>query len=221
MLLLGSIGKGESPDSDEANDGLVSLNTMLDSWSNESLALYATLQENFALVASTNSYTIGSGGVFNTTRPVKITNAFIRDSNNIDIPVKVLRSRDSYDLITLKTSSSTYPQYLYYDTAFPLGTIYLWPTPSAVTTLYLDSYKQLQQFAALTTALAMPPGYERAIVYNLAMEIASEYGVTPSPIVMSIAVESKAILKRINQKDMIARVDPAMFSRTPFNINYG
>lgn len=222
MLLIGNIGKGESPDSDEASDGLISLNAMLDSWSNESLMIYQTLQENFPLVGGTQSYTIGSGGVFNTTRPIRLTNAFIRQAtNNIDTPVKILRTSDSYDKISLKTSQSSFPDHIYYDMAYPLGTMYLWPVPSIASTLFIDSYKQLQQFSTLTTAISLPNGYERMIVYNLAMEISPEYGATPSQIVMAVAVESKAAIKRINQKDIIARLDPGIFARAPFNINYG
>ncbi len=222
MLLIGNIGKGESPDPDEAADGLVSLNAMLDSWSNESLSVYQTLQENFPLTGGTRTYTIGSGGVFNTTRPIRLTNAFIRQTtSNIDTTLKIMRTSDSYDKISLKISQSSFPDHLYYDLAYPLGTIAVWPVPSISSTLFIDSYKQLQQFSTLTTALSLPNGYERAIVYNLAMEISAEYGATPSPVVMTIAMESKSAIKRINQKDIIARIDPGIFARAPFNINYG
>jgi hypothetical protein len=56
------------------------LNAMLESWSLDRRMCYSVTQESFALTASTGTYTIGSGGAFNTARPTKILNAFVRDS---------------------------------------------------------------------------------------------------------------------------------------------
>lgn len=195
--LFGAIGPIEALTSEEAADGLVSLNELLESLSNESLAIYAITQESFATVAGTASYTIGSGATWNTTRPLRIESAFIR-SSSIDYPVRVL-SREEYDGITAKTTRFM-PNRLFYDTTVANGTVYLHGVPDAVYSLFLDSYKQLQSFAALNTAVVLPPGYKRMLRYNLAVEIAPEYGRTPNPIVAGIAMKSLAALKRLNAR---------------------
>lgn len=84
------------------------------------------------------------------------------------------------------------------------------------------SVKQLSEPAALTTELHFPPGYMRAFAYNLAMEIAPEFGVEPSPQVMRIAMTSKRNLKRINNPyDVMTMPYAVVASRQRFNIYAG
>lgn len=200
MRLAGVFTKGQAPDDDEAADGLEALNTMLDSMSLERLFVYQLLQESKALTSSVGSYTIGSGGSFNTTRPTSIVDpCFIRDSGNNDTPLKLI-SAEQYGLIVGKTVEGGYPQYLFYDSAYSsgLGTIFLYPEPQAGLTLYINSPKQLQQFTALTTEIALPPGYKRMLEYNLALEFGPEFDVDIPPMVVAIAQRSRATLKAKN-----------------------
>src|SRR5688572_8871221 len=66
------------------------LNSFMEGLSIDRASVLSITQDNLALTAGTVSYTIGSGGAFNTTRPVKIVNAFVRDSSNYDTPVDVI-----------------------------------------------------------------------------------------------------------------------------------
>jgi hypothetical protein len=84
------------------------------------------------------------------------------------------------------------------------------------------SVEELTQPAALTTELAFPPGYLRAFTYNLAMEIAPEFGVEPSPQVQRIAMTSKRNIKRINNPDDIMSMPYAIVTnRQRYNIFSG
>lgn len=210
MRLIGAIGKGETPDEDEATDGLSALNTMLDSWRLERLLVYQILQTSHTWPASTTSRTIGTGGNLNVARPVKIDSAFVRDSNNQDFQMEILEDRTQYDGIAIKSTTSTFPDLLFYDTAFPLGTIYVYPVPSEQVTLLLNTWQALQSFSSLTTTLALPPGYQRAIEYGLGIEIAPEYGRTVSAEYLIAAVQSKAAIMGMNRPSMIARVDDGL-----------
>jgi hypothetical protein len=70
--------------------------------------------------------------------------------------------------------------------------------------------------------LAFPPGYLRAFTYNLAMELAPEFGVEPTPQVQRIAMASKRDIKRINSpKDIMAMPYSLMARRNRFNIFAG
>jgi hypothetical protein len=89
MILNSLIANGEktiggSLTTAEQTYYLGKLNAMVESWSLDRRMCYSVKQENFSLTASTGTYTIGVGGTFNTARPTKILNAFIRDSANAD-----------------------------------------------------------------------------------------------------------------------------------------
>lgn len=194
--LLNVWQKGEVLDDDEAVDGLRRLNQMIDSWSNESLMLFQLIERSKALTAGTASYTIGSAGVINTTRPVRIESAFIRDSSSNDYKLEII-TNDEWAKISRKSTVSTIPSVLYYRANCPLGVINLHEAPEASLTLYMECWDQLDQMT-IDSVVALPPGYERALTYNLAVEQAPMYGKEPSQIVMKIAAESKIAIMETN-----------------------
>jgi hypothetical protein len=194
MRIAGVIGQNETPSSSEAADGLVALNDMLALWAIDRTYAYTIDQSNFPLVSGTASYTIGTGGTFNTTRPVKIDGAFVR-INSVDYPLQEINSND-YDSIAYKTNSNI-PEFFYYDNAFPLGTITLYGVPTTGT-IYIEQWHQLTQFTNLATDLTFPPGYSTAIAYNLAEFICPEYGVSLTPEAADIAKSSAALVRNHN-----------------------
>lgn len=221
MRLARVLRKGESPDDDEAADGIYALNAMLDSWKIERLMVYQIVQGSYTWPASTSSRTIGSGGNFSATRPDRLESAFVVDSSSQWYPLQVLVKREEYDAIAIKTTASTIPQYIFLDPAYPLGVIYLYCVPSADLTLKLNTWQTLQNFTALTTDLALPPGYQRAIEFNLAIEFGAEFKKDIPDLVKRIAQESKAIVKNLNAPVLIAQTDVAHLgqqSRGLYNI---
>lgn len=219
MRLATVIGKGESLDNDEAADGLVALNDMLESWRIDRLFVYQIVQNSYTWPASTVSRTIGTGGNFTDQRPDKIDSAFVVDSDSQWFPLEVLKDRAEYDSIVIKTTSSTLPQYLFMDPAFPLGVIYLYPVPSVQVTIKLNTWQALQSFSGLTTALALPPGYQRAIAYSLAEEYGPEFGVAIPKKVEQIAMTARSLIKTHNAPSMVARVESSVAALGQLNGN--
>lgn len=222
LRLIGEKTVGDSLTSGEQTAYLADLNTMLASWSLEKLMCYQLVQESLALTSSVGSYTIGSGGAFNTTRPTKIVDpCFIRDASNIDYEVEVVDA-DSYGKLLQKTVDGSTPRYLFYDAAFvsSLATIYIYPEPGASLTLYINSHKQLQSFTTISDTVTLPPGYQRAIEFNLAIELAGGF-VDVSSEVVKIARESKAILKGTNLPAGIMRLDSGVAGRVHSSILTG
>lgn len=211
LRLCGAIGMGDPVGDEEAADALEALNAMLDSWKIERLMVYQIVQNSHSWTAAATSRSIGTSGSpnFNSARPDRIDSAFIRDTNSQDYPLEVLTDRTQYDGIVIKSITSTLPEYLFYDPVFPLGVLYLYPVPSVAVTLKLNTWQTLQSFETLTEELSLPPGNERAIVFNLAIELAPEYGdgKKMAPQVPVIAVQSKAAIKTINQPSMVAQLD--------------
>ena len=213
---IGEKTHGGTLSADEQTNYLSDLNGMMESWSLDRLMCYHTVQESKALTSSDGSYTIGSGGDWDTTRPNRIVDpCFIRDSDNFDSPLQIINS-DTYGKIVDKTSDGTTPQYLFYDPAFAssLGTIYLYPEPSASLTLYINSWKQLQTFALISTTVVLPPGYQRAIEFNFAVEVAGGF-TKVSAEVAKIARDSKAALKNLNLPDTMMRLDAGIVGAYP------
>lgn len=206
---LGAIATGEVLTADEASDSLEVLNSMLDSWSIEKLMIYQIQQESLTWTGSAQSQTIGSAGDFNTTRPIKIEEGTFFRINSIDTPVRILKDRASYDSYPSKGDESSFPEVLYYEPSYPLGTLYVYPVPSANTTFLLNSWKALQSFATLTTDLALPPGYQWAIEHNLAVHLEPVFSVPVPSSVSTEAAISKRRLKRINHIPIVSPTETA------------
>lgn len=222
MRLLNAIATGETPSADELVDGLSSLNGMIDSWSTEGLLINARVREEFTLVAGTAAYTMGSSGTFNTTRPLKIEAANIEDQTGDfpEYPVQILTLAE-WAQITIKSTQSELPQKLYAEGTYPLETINLWPVPSAANKLVLYSRKVLTALASVNTDISFPPGYEDALVHNLAIRLAPEYAKPVPSEVIAVASETKANIKRRNMRPNYMAADDATLGRGGYNILIG
>lgn len=213
LRALGVIGKSETPTADEMNDALQSLNMMIDEWSARSLMSTALTRQSFPLVARQQSYTIGPTGNFVAAVPISINSAFLRDGYGLDYPLEIM-TREVFDSMADKSFVTAPPQGLFYDPgstqqASQLGTIYVYYTPDASTTytLYIESLQPFTEFAALTTTVTFPAAYYKALKFNLAIELAPEYGISPSKEVVFLATESVETIEAMNAVPIIAALD--------------
>lgn len=214
------LARGETLSAQDASDGLIAFNAMLDSWSNDNLFSYEVQERSFTLSISTASYTIGSGGAINTTRPEDITQAYIQDTGGNNFLMNI-RTRDWWNQIGNRSSTITsqIPTDLFYDPQFPLGVINVFPVPLLNYTLFYDSTLQQTTYSTLTHSLSMPEGYERAYVLNLAIDLISAgFPAMLSQEAMATLIENarqaKAAIKRTNIKDVISQYDGAIVSRS-------
>lgn len=217
LELLGVYAPGETMSAADSARGLQVLNAMMDEWSNESLFCYAILEQSCPLVVGQSQYTVGPGGNVNGPRPLKIIEgpvaAYIMDVNNNRYPVAVI-PQDRWNMIGLLTNTSNIPDTMFYDPQYPLGIINLFPTPNESNTLYFDSYLQLSDFANLTTAMSLPRGYESAIYHNLALHLKPFFkDAQIDPLIIQLASNAKAAVKRTNIRENIANFDAEIVSR--------
>lgn len=214
MKLTGALGTGETPTNDEAQDGLNAMNSFLQSASTQRLASAYYIVEEELTLTTARTYTMGTGGDLNTTRPTRIEDScFIRYAG-IDTPLELLNF-EGYAAIVDKTPQSNIPQYLFPDYQYPLVRLSFWTIPSTASAVaHIFSWKQLQQFSALTTVLALPPGYEEMIAYNMAVRWACpEFGQPVPPEVGAFAVQSKQSIKRINSPSPRMRSEAGVLTR--------
>ena len=209
MQLGGILGIDESPTANQLTFSLNLLNSMIDSWAGRALLTSAQIQESFPLTAGQVSYTIGVGGVFNTTKPFEIVSAFVRDVNNLDYPVDIVprNTYASYDDKSIAGNAGT-PMALFYDPgqtqqSVQTGTIYMYPIPdnSTTYTLFIISEKAFTEFASLSTTVTFPPVYIKALLYNLAAELDIAFGKPVSKDIADEAHESERILENVNSRN--------------------
>lgn len=202
LRLIGMLAEGETPSAETARDALTAFNQMLDSWSTERLAVYSTQDQTFTWPASTALRSIGPTGNFVGSRPVALDDStYFRDaSTGVSYGIKLI-NQAQYNGIALKTATSTYPQVLWFQSAFPDAEMTIYPVPTRALEWHFVSVLELTQPALLSTDIALPPGYLRALRFNLASELAAEFGIEPSGQVQRIAIASKRNIKRINAPD--------------------
>jgi len=192
---VGLVETGQEPTAEEYADGLEELNMLLSSLSAKGLMIPARTKENFTLTIGTASYTIGSGGSFDTTRPDRILDAFIRDASGNDNPVAIFAAEEYNDVAVKSTSGR--PTRLYYKPAYPLGTIYFDFTPASAETLYLDSDKPLTELASKTTSVSLPDAYKRMLVLLFAITLHPGAGEDVPPSLMKEADDAMMIVENL------------------------
>lgn len=199
LRLIGVLSQGEVPSAQDQQDAFNALNGMLDSFSTEHLIIPSILREVFNCVGGTQTYAMGPGATFNTLRPLQIVTAatVVQGSNPVqELPMKIIDQQE-FANIFIKSVSSTIPLWLYNDNANPNCNLNLWPVPQVNSQLVLYSLKPLTQFANVDATVTLPPGGIRMLRYNLAVEIAPEYGKNAlDEKIIVIAEASKANFKR-------------------------
>ena len=223
LRLIGQLAEAETPSAATAEDSLVALNQMIDSWNTERLSVFSTQDQVFSWLPGFATRTLGPTGDFVGNRPILIDDStYFRDpASGVSFGIKLI-NQQQYDGIAVKSVTSTYPQVMFVNMTYPNITMTIYPVPTKVVEWHFVSVEELTKPALLSTPLAFPPGYLRAFKYNLACELAPEFGVEPSPTVQRIAMTSKRNLKRINNPDDIMSLPYSIVAtRQRFNIFAG
>jgi len=214
LRMLGAVNSGGTPTANEFADCLTAFNSLLESWRNDRLLVYATLESTLTMVSSQQTYTVGIGGDLNITRPISFDDAFMRVSG-VDTGVQMIEQPE-WDALGMKTSTSTLIEKIFYNATMTgsLGTLKVYPVPSAANELHLISWIVLDSLSAYTDTVTFPPGYDRMCASNLAIEMAPEFRIEPSTTLMKIARDSMAAIKAINARPINAVSELAAIMNT-------
>jgi hypothetical protein len=249
--LLGLVNSGNVLPEAVYQDNLVAMNQMIESWDTERLSVFCTQDQTYMWPPGARIQTLGPTGDFLyllgtqsevpiitqgddylaledgnppvAQRPILLDDStFFRDpSTNVAYGIKFINQLQ-YNNIAVKTVTSTYPQVMFVNNTFPNITLSVYPVPSRLLEFHFISVQRLANPTTLETNLEFPPGYLRAFRYNLALELAPEFGVAPPPDVRRIAMYSKRDLKRINNPhDVMAMPYSLMARRNRYNIYAG
>lgn len=223
LRLLNRLGEGETPSGAMALDALAALETLVDSWRIERLMIGTVRRTVWPLTQNLRGYQIGPGQPWGTDLPVWIDAAAMMEASPslVTHPIPVL-STSEYNAMNNLGEPSAFPMRgVYYDKWFDAnityGVIYLVETPS-VAGLRLALYQAMDSAAAniqdlSTTLYNLPPGYARALKYNLAKELSDDYPGSWTAALEMKALESKASIKRLNEVPGVLRCDPFWTNR--------
>ena len=200
----------------------MALNQLIESWNIERLSVFCTQDQIFTWPSGFLSRTLGPTGDFVGLRPVLFDEAtYFKAPNGVSYGIKFI-NQQQYNGIAVKTVTSTYPQVLWVNMTYPDIEMYIYPVATREVEWHFISVEELTNAATLNTTLSFPPGYLRAFKYNLACEIANEFGVEPPPQVRRIAMTSKRNLKRINNPDDVMSMPYSLVAtRQRFNVYAG
>lgn len=220
LRLIGQLAEAEEPSAATMQDSIAAVNQMIQSWNTERLSVFSTQEQVFTWPAGQNTRTLGPTGNFVGNRPIEIDDStYFKDpTTNLSFGIKLI-NQQQYNGIALKSVVSTYPQVMWVNNTFPDMTLTIYPVPSKTLEWHIVSVEELTQITNTATNMFFPPGYLRAFRYNLAMELAPEFGIEPSPQVARIAMTSKRNLKRVNfPGDVMAIPYPIVATRQRYNI---
>jgi hypothetical protein len=218
LQMLGVADAIDTISSEDADLALTVLNEWIDQLGTQRQAIYTVVRTTKTLANGTASYTIGTGGNIDIARPVWIQNVgLVLDtgaSTLTEVPRRLFTD-DEWASISQKSLGSGLISGVYYDYAWSsgLGTIYPWPVPNVGTTqlvLYVPTV--LTEFANLSTSYTFPPGYERAIRTNLAMELTPYFPNRDrdNQLILQQALSSMLRIKRANVRLQNVPIDRAL-----------
>lgn len=202
LIELGVLAPVDAMTAEDGAYALRALNRMVGKWNTEELMVYTVNRNAYSLVAGQQSYTIGTGGDFNTYRPVRIQMASVLLSSGVEIPVRIVNDEE-WQQTVMKSTASTFPTMIWIAGNVPLNTIWCWPVPQDSTVdLVLYTWGKTEAFASLNDTVTFPNGYEEALVSNLAVTLANSYGVQPGPSLQARAADAKSKIESLNVEPM-------------------
>lgn len=209
---IGVYAPGESVDAPLANYGLQKANELLDSWNVERNLIFTTQFSQFTLTPNLQPHTIGPTGTFNVPgiRPVEILGANLILNNvspNANLPI-FIRDADWWLQQRVKPLATNFPTDLYYEPDFANavnsnGSCFFWPVPLVAYPVLLQLRSAVgNNNLTLASNLFMPPGYQRAFVKTLAVELWS--GLNPGqpidPVLVETVRQARSVIRSLNSK---------------------
>lgn len=231
LKALAVLESSEVPGPNEAQDALTSLNDLLETWGLTLQGMPAVSRLVLPLVASQSIYTIGPSGDVNTVRPDHILAVSLvqdRTATTVsELPLDPPLTVAEWQHVPLKASTGDYPTRVFYNrnvNASGQSNLSVYPIPTgSLADLILYAAVPLAVFD-LDTQVELPQGWPRALVANLALDLAPSYGAQVHSALRDTAEEAKNALFRANHETPILQLSqalPGMRGRGGFDIFAG
>ena len=234
---LGTLEVGSTPDAETIANANMSLNLLVKQLNTDGLKLWKTSELIIPLFANQTSYTLGGADcdlmydtlaptVAITDRPLKVIQGFYRNVTStpvIDTPVMIV-SKQEYNVLGSKFSTGT-ANTIFYDSKKTNGILYVYLTPdtNSQTNLQLHIVAQmpLNDMTLATDIPDFPNEWMNCLVWNLADQLALEYGV---PMNARQEIATRAAAYRVQLDDWNVEASSTFFQpdfRSTSNNSYG
>lgn len=168
MKELGLISSGEEPTAEELADIIVRLNAMLKTWGVEG-NLFREASGTVVVPGGTGAGTLPAG-----VRDVVSVRLVVSATNH-----RSLQRWNRAQWYQLPNRSATGTPTVFYNTqGLAQDAIYVWPVPTADSTLHLDYYRAPEAVTGAAQTLDVPQDWLEAVIYGLAARIAGMFGAT-------------------------------------------
>lgn len=177
---LGVVAQGQTPDAEAVTNAAQALNLRIALHRKDGLLLWTRKTYSFVPTVNVSSYNIGDGQTLNTPYPLNVIQAYkVVSSGTTRIPMEVI-SDWNYNRLP-QGSLGGAPIQLTYQPKVNYGVLKLWPAPdaasAAATTITIVYNSPIEYFNLSTETLDMPEEWYLALIYNVALDIAPEWGV--------------------------------------------
>lgn len=186
---IGALGDYETIDTQRLNAGIAALNPMIKAFHSQGMPVWALAEQyiSFSQWAVNPTVSIGPGATINqVVKPLKIVQALRRDNTVVTQPIDVpldIQPYENYELQSSKLSRGA-PVTFFYQPLGYTGQISIWPLPDTTWQtngqLYIRYQRPFQDFDNSTDEPDFPVEWHEALIYNLAVRLAPEYGVAPN-----------------------------------------
>jgi len=221
LRALGVADATAPPTAEDMQTGYDALQELVDNWSTQNLTSLLQERTVYSLVANQQTYTIGplalapDWSTGTAPRPLTIDGAGLIltvATPATEIPL-ALYDDQGYQALKIKELTSPLPTGLIYHPLNPLGEVILWPTPTdASNEIVLYTALLTAQFTSLSASYLCPPGYAKALRFNLAKVLVADFAV-PDVVEARVtreADQSLSDLKRVNVQIVDVSLDPAL-----------
>jgi hypothetical protein len=163
-----------------------------------------TLTTGLSGGANTDNYVFGYTSAID--RPIEITGARVRNTNNDDSPLRIHTNREDFMRHTDKTSEGE-TQEVYYEPLLTNGRLYVWPVcgdDNITDRIILSTKRTIMDIDTVATDnFDMPNEVMNAVIWNLADELQPNYGLDYQNITMRAQGYYMLIRKVYRQKGSI------------------
>ena len=223
----GVLGVGQTALPQDLADAQSLLLLLMQQWRQKRWLVFRLDDVLFPLSVGKASYTVGPASppgitpapaapdvvVAGNYRPANVQSCYLRQNTGsgpnsfpLDFPIRVLRSRQEFDAISLKSLQS-WPSLIYFDPKVPYAQLNIWPVPMQNLFSLHIGFQQAIDLAAegaqsVDLDSLLPSESQLALMWNLGLQLAVAYKLPPD---QQLAGEARASLNTLRMTNFALR----------------